>query len=548
MAQQPVEIPGVGTVEFPDTMSDTEISAAAARLYRESQQTLRPSREQVMRMSPTELRQAGIAPHEVPALISGRETERTRPGREFLTGAAKRVAEMGVRGGAMLRQIPGVQAVAERFPSVTVPIERTTSAERAGATAADLATIGKVGGVVSTAVKGMMLPARMAAEGASMAGVAALQGTDPRVAGVVAATLPVAGTVLARTTQALPQAFRDQAAKKVAQALGATKERFKALAQKRAPEILRRGLRGSRRQLLQDAQAHAREAGHAIDEVLTGAGTQQIPIAPIVDALEEAKHAFVTTRQISIAQAKKEGILQAKGIRLVGDIVEVPNVLDARPIRQLTQLQTVIRNLGDDASVEHLTAVRRVWDDVVARAGGFAHRAGSTFGVPLAEQTEAWAKREATTAIRKALADQVPNLAKVNQEYAFWKDLQDILRATQARTQAQKTGLISAMASITGAGVGFGSGERLEERVQFALAGAAGGQVYRLLTSAPWRLVDAHLRHGLADALASGSPGRILSAAARIGAVKGASRTETSASQATTTPPAEEGRQGVASR
>ena len=479
----------------------------------------RPTREQLLRMSPRDLRASGIDPKDLPALISERETARTGTGVELLTGAAKRIAEMGVRGGAVLRKIPGVNRLAEALPSVDVPLTRSTPAERMGATVADLATITRMGGLTSALTKGMALPARMAAEAASMAGVAEAQGANPAVAGAVSAVIPA----VAASTRLLPQALRDQAAKKVAQALGATKERFKAIATKRAPEILARGLRGSRARLLDDAKAHAREAGQAIDEVLTGAGDQLVPTAPIVDALEEAKQAFSTIHTLPIAQAAKEGLLQRPGVRVVGKTVEVPNVIDPRPLRQLTQLQTTIRGLGDEARVDQLVAVRRVWDDVVARAGGFAHRAGATFGVPLAEQTEAWAKREATKAIRKELTAQVPDLAKVNQEFAFWKDLKDVLTATQARTQAQKAGIVSAVASIVGAGAGFSSGQTLEDRAKFALYGAAGGQVYRLLTSAPWRLVDARLRNALADALVSGSPGRMMSAATRIAAIKGTS-------------------------
>jgi len=100
-----------------------------------------------------------------------------------------------------------------------------------------------------------------------------------RSAGAVGAAIPVIGAAGSK----LPQTFREQAAKKVAQALGATKERFKAIAERRAPEILRRGLRGSRASLLEDATTHAREAGQAIDDVLSQAGGQMVPTAPIVD-------------------------------------------------------------------------------------------------------------------------------------------------------------------------------------------------------------------------------------------------------------------------
>ena len=437
-----------------------------------------------------------------------------------LKGAGRTVANLG----EAVHQIPGVsQAVDALYGQPGLSERAFQEAERVTTATNTPQAIGQgieqaaevivPGGVASRAAKGLSLASRVAAEAATTGAVAAVQGGDPTTAAALGAAIPIAGAASSR----LAPALRAQAAKKITQALGATKERFKAIAEKRAPEILKRGLTGSRASLLQDARAHASEAGKAIDDVLQQHGGQLIPTAPIVDALEEAKAAFTAVRTIPVAQAAREGLLKRPGVKVTGTIADVPIVLDRRPIEQLTRLQDTIRQLGDDASVEHLTAVRRVWDDVVARAGGFAHRRSGTFGVPLAEQTEAWAKREATNAIRKTLADKVPDLAKVNTEYAFWKDLQDVLTATQARTQAQGPGLSRTVGSIVGAATGFGTGQDPMSSIGAAVAGGyLAPMVVRAITSPQMRFASAHLRNTLADAIESGSIGRMNSAAARI--------------------------------
>jgi len=442
-------------------------------------------------------------------------------------GAAKGAGQTATNLGRLVQKVPGVSRAVDALYSTPGLSEQaftvadrvlapTNTAQSIGKGVEQLAEVVVPGGAVSRSVAGARLLPKMATEAASLATLSTAQGGDPVTGAVVGAAIPAAGAAL----RAVPASLRASAEKKVAQALGATKERFKALAEKRAPEILKRGLGGSRSSLLADATAHAKEAGQAIDDVLKVAGDQRVPTGPVVDALEEAKAAFQQVRRLSIGEASRTGLARSPAAKVIGSTVEVPVVIDARPIEQLGKLQQTIRELGDDASVEQLVAVRRVWDDVVARAGGFAHRSGSQFGVPLAEQTEAWAKREATKSIREVLAEEVPDLAKVNAEYAFWKDLKDVLTATQKRTQAQKTGLASTVASIVGAGAGFGSGDDLGERVKYSLYGMAGGQAYRLLTSASWRFVSAHLRNRLADALESGNTGRVMSAVAQVAGVK----------------------------
>jgi hypothetical protein len=256
----------------------------------------------------------------------------------------------------------------------------------------------------------------------------------------------------------------------------------------------------------------------AVDDVLTGAGDDLIPTAPILDALQEAKNAFTITREMPVGAAMNQRLLDRAGAEVVGGTARIPTVIDPRPVQQLTELQHIIQGLGDDVSVSHLAAVRRVWDDVVARAGGYAHRgSASTFGIPLAEQTEAWAKREGASAIRKQLAEGVPDLAAVNAEFAFWRDLQSILSATAARTQAQGAGLTRTMAATVGTAAGALTGDDWQSRAtNAAIGGVLAPRLAAAFTSAPWQLMSAQARNQIANAIASGIPGRVMAELTRV--------------------------------
>ncbi len=333
--------------------------------------------------------------------------------------------------------------------------------------------------------------ARAGIQGGLAAGHTLAQTDSPTaagVAGVLTAGLPLAaGAVLNHM---------EPAEKNVMRALGPTKERFKAMAERLTPEILKRGLRGSREALQERAAGMVESVGDQIDAALTTYGAQPVGVDRVVKALETAKDAFRTTNA-------------------AGNVV----VFEPRAVAQLGGLQKILQGLGADATVEQVVNIRRAWDRVVDQAGGFSHRAGGAIGVPLKDTTEAWAKREATGAIRAMLATDVPDLAAINKEWAFWKKLDDVLTQTLQRTQPHGPGLIRQTAETAGQVVGglAGSGGG----VAGTLGGAfAGGKLLKqaqtVLTSARWQLATAHMKNALADAIVSQQPSRIMQALAAI--------------------------------
>src|SRR5881394_3275155 len=312
---------------------------------------------------------------------------------------------------------------------------------------------------------------RAAVEAAGQAGMAKIQGGDPRLAAAFGAATPALGAVV----EALPQTLKEQASKQVVQALGPTKERFKAIAEKLAPNILQRGLRGSREALQDQAATTLSQVGDQLDTLLTQRGQQVISPQPVIQALETSKEAFRTTTA-------------------AGKIVE----FEPRAIKQLNGLQQVLTDLGPTPTVEQLVAVRR-----------------------------AWAKREATSAIRELLAQQVPDLAAVNKEYAFWKGLNDVLTQTLKRTQPQGPSLTRQVLETGSAAMGGAIGSTAGP--VGAAGGVALGKVMAMaqstMRSPAWKLASAQAKDRLADAIVSNNAGKIAMALARISAVEGSKLT-----------------------
>lgn len=198
-------------------------------------------------------------------------------------------------------------------------------------------------------------------------------------------------------------------------------------------------------------------------------------------------------------------------------------ILDKRAVRQIESLQETLKEHGDTMTVDQLVAVRRVWDDVVAQAGGFAHRAPGGIGIPLKDATEAWAKRKATTAIRQLLDAEVPELTALNKEFAFWKSLDDVLTQTMRRTAPQGPGLKSIAAEGAGrlAGAITSGGGAVSTVGNIWVLGKLVKLVDQAFASPRWQFATARMKDDLADAIVNGKLDKAASVLARVTAVQG---------------------------
>lgn len=317
------------------------------------------------------------------------------------------------------------------------------------------------------------------------------QTNDPLASGASGAlTAVIPGGSAAKRGAAMLQ---ESAEKNVAQALGATKEWAKVEAAELAPEMLKRGVGGSRDAMLQQAKAQAKVIGQAMDEVIADAAAR----GTIVDG---------NVARQSIQEARK-ALMVPTGI---GTGPAVPIEGAQRAIKKLDRLDKFVEQLGPAIPIEHAQRVKQAWDKIVSKSGLYGPKATAS----ATDNADAWAIREAAGAFRKLLADASPDLATLNKEFAFWGGLRNVLKETQKRTQAQSGGLVQAGMGGAGMVTGAMSGDSLSERATNA---ALGGFVAKRLTQAmqsPWfrTQVAGPFKQRLADALATGHTGRMIAA------------------------------------
>jgi hypothetical protein len=225
---------------------------------------------------------------------------------DLATGAAKKLGEEGIRLGAVVRdKVPAVNALDRLMTPIEVDTRPTNTTQRVGGALEQVAeVIQPAKAISSTALKAseMLAPRlaakigaraasavpRVAVEALGGAGLSAMQGGSALTGGALGAAVPIASEAV----KAIPAHLRAQAEEQVMQALGPTKERFKAMAQRLTPEILRRGLRGSREQIQAQAADRASEVGQQIDDAIQTYGSRPVDTTPILDTLEKAKDAF----------------------------------------------------------------------------------------------------------------------------------------------------------------------------------------------------------------------------------------------------------------
>lgn len=346
---------------------------------------------------------------------------------------------------------------------------------------------------------------KVAVEAATGAGLSKAQGGSAISGAVMASAAPVVGEVGGRLRATIAERLQTDAEKKVMQALGPTKERYKAMAAKLTPQIFSRGIRGSREAIKRQTESMLERLGPQVDAELEKFSAQHVSPMAVIESLEGVKAPYIHK-------------VNGKEI-----------VLDDRVVSQITKLQALLAEYGHDMTVGQLVGVRRAWDKVVSQAGGFAQRGPGGIGVPLKDQSEAFAKREATNAIRALVANEVPDLAAINKEFSFWKNLDDVVGQTLKRTQPQKPGLgrlaAEGVGQVVGGMAGAGAGP----------AGAVGGALFvgklgalakTVFESPSWKLADAHLKDQLATAIMKGRVSDIQSVLWRIGAVQGSKLAE----------------------
>ncbi len=180
--QQIIDIPGVGEVEFPDSMSDDEISAAAKRLHDEANR-----------------------PPSIGDRLSDARSAVVNTGVGAVKGALRTAVDLGNIVSAPLRHVPGVRdyvGTPEEFAQARAMFEPQGTAEKVGnfvEQGAEFMIPAGATRAVAARVAPRIIPRlipRMAADAASSAAVAGVHGDDPKAAAALGAVVPVAGAVV----------------------------------------------------------------------------------------------------------------------------------------------------------------------------------------------------------------------------------------------------------------------------------------------------------------------------------------------------------------
>jgi hypothetical protein len=445
-------------------------------------------------------------------------------------GALKGAGDTATNLGALVHKIPGVDQATDAlwnlppggsqqaFVDTRKDLESSNTAQKVGkfieqgaeliAPAGEIGKLGKAAQVASKLGPYASAIPRIAVEAAGGAGMAAAQGGSPTTGAAFGAAAPVVGAIAEKGAEAWGGALRDKAGKLIEQAFAGTSQRYKAMVQKRVQEVLDRGLWGSQKSMLKEAQEALVPATQAIDDIMHAHAndvfTGSNEFLRYIESVKDRFRRFVPSPQ---------------GMKEV--------VIDSRPYTQLTRLQRLVTELGPHPTMEDMVTVRKVWDGVVSDIGGFAHRAPGAIGLSLREQTEEWAKFKGANFLRGLIGHDLPDVVKPNREFSFWKDIADTLSQTLQRQGPQSGGisqsmghLASATAGALAAAGGFGTGHSGTEAGLAGVGTAAAVEASRLVVQAmrspAWRTASAQVRDALAKALTSGAPETIADLATQI--------------------------------
>lgn len=425
---------------------------------------------------------------------------------DVIRGAGSGLIHTGVGAYELARKIPGVGAV----------LPETSEFWKGAAEAPDSVggTIGRFGeqaaemmipmSKVSTAAQALPAAGRIAAEAAAAGGIAGVQsGGDPTTMATAAGTqgvLGAAGEALTRTgaAKAASEMLKDSAAGQYAQALlrgGGTKGNKLRTEDKLVPELIDRGVKAwTLKGLGNKAQAQIQTYGQAIDDAWRalpdGAAVPADDIMSKLTSIAEETHMI----RNAAGELVPMGPQGATGVANINALKKT--IADVSDQIKIWDVENGVEKTMNVIPSGKLRQLRQYFDKVSADAGRFEGR-------NLADQSTAAAHSAAADGIREELAKAYPDIAKINKEYSFWKDLSKVVDDTIVRKTGHGPGLGATVMKGAAAAGGMASGG-----VPAAVVGAQTmGMLQRAANSTAWRTVSAVQKDKLANAIARGHRG-----------------------------------------
>ena len=260
-------------------------------------------------------------------------------------------------------------------------------------------------------------------------------------------------------------ALKASAAKDVSQVLSPTKVKTKTITQgllKDPDAIKKLPFATTRGKLIEKVKTELDSVGTKFDEFEVQGGVQGSTEVALLDEFLESKKADFMV----------EGV-----------------VIEPKAIKAIEGLQEIVAQFDESIPNSKLRDIRRVWDETVAKSNGFTKT--------LAEGTELGVKKDLTNVMREELAKSNPDLAKINDEFAFYKNLETVLEEAAKRKTGQTGALTKGLAQAAGAAAGSGF-------IASTLGAVVAGKLVGLMNSTAWKLVSAKSKNALADALVAG--------------------------------------------
>lgn len=268
---------------------------------------------------------------------------------------------------------------------------------------------------------------------------------------------------------AITESLRSSAEKNIQQALAPTTRETKAMTERITPEILDRPMETfslTKEGLQKLTEAQKEKAGEAIEAF----GELQGEVNPsrITASLEKLKDPYTV-----------EG-----------------RVIDPVAVERIQSIQDVFNQYGDSISMEGLRSIRRTFDAQIRESKGFFKDVNQGTILDI--------KKNAANDIRGILAEANPDLAKLNKQFNFWSNFNDVITKTNERTRPQQ-GFMPNLATMTGAATGSGLADIVVRALIFR-------NIAKATQSPGWKLFSAHTKNAIAKALTEPDPQAVVNA------------------------------------
>lgn len=280
-----------------------------------------------------------------------------------------------------------------------------------------------------------------------------LAGATSEIGGQTAA--PVLGTLL----NPIASSIKGSAQASVSRALRPTTIENKAITERITPQILenpKKTFALTQKGLLEKTDAQREAAGEAIN-----------------------------------AFGKLEGDVNPKQVSEALDKLKQPYVIDGKvidkdAIARIDSMKENIDQFGDSISKEGLRKFTRTLGSEIRAAKGYVKDANLGQSIEI--------KKIADSEMRNILSEEEPDLSKLNKQFNFWANYNDVISATSKRTLSQSG--LPIVAGIAGAATGENNADRAARATAFALAVEG-------IRSPGFNLASAHVKNQLAKTLSN---------------------------------------------